>query len=98
MILSSEFQKEEALPMSSLPIIQKTFLQGTHFKVFYFVTLDEIMESIILAIKDDDISKQMPAYPQAKYRCFALANQSSMLFVLLYFIPNVLNKAMGTMR
>lgn len=56
------------------------------------------MESIILAIKDDDIYKQMPAYPQAKYRSFALANQSSMLFVLLYFMPNVLNNAKGTMR
>jgi hypothetical protein len=79
-------------------IIQRIFFQDIHFKVNYFVSQDDIMESIILAIKDDDIYKQMPAYPQAKYRSFALANQSSMLFVLLYFMPNVLNRAMGTMR
>lgn len=40
----------------------------------------------------------MPAYPQAKYRSFALANQSSMLFVLLFFMPDVLNRAKSTMR
>lgn len=51
-----------------------------------------------MAIKDDDIYKQMPAYPQAKYRSFALANQGSMLFVILYFRPDVLNGAKSTMR
>lgn len=51
-----------------------------------------------MAIKDDDIYKQMPAYPQAKYRSFALANQGSMLFVILFFRPDVLNGAKSTMR
>ena len=40
----------------------------------------------------------MPAYPQAKYRSFALANQGSMLFVILYFMPEVLNKSKSVMR
>ena len=84
--------------MSSLQIIQKIFSQDIPSNVPYLIDLEDIMESIILAIKDDDIYKQMPAYPQAKYRSFALANQSSMLFVLLYFMPNVLNNAKGTMR
>lgn len=53
---------------------------------------------VILAIKDDDIYRQMSAYPQAKLRSFALANQGSMLFILLFFIPEVLNKAKSTMR
>lgn len=56
------------------------------------------MESVILAIKDDDIYRQMPAYPQARYRSFALANQGAMLFVLLFFMPDVLYKAKSTMR
>lgn len=56
------------------------------------------MESIIIAIKDDDIYKQMAAYPQAKLRSFALTNQGSMLFVILFFMPDVLNKAKATMR
>lgn len=42
---------------------------------------------MISAIKDDDIYRQMAAYPQAKYRSFALANQASMIFVLLFFMP-----------
>ncbi len=53
---------------------------------------------MIIAIKDDDIYKQMSAYPQAKLRSFALANQASMLFVLLFFMPEALNKAQSTMR
>jgi WASH complex subunit strumpellin len=40
----------------------------------------------------------MPAYPQAKYRSFALADQGSMLFVLLFFMPDVLQRAKATMR
>jgi WASH complex subunit strumpellin len=59
---------------------------------------EEIIEAIILAIKDDDIYKHMPAYPQAKYRSFALADQGSMLFVLLFFMPDVLQRAKATMR
>ena len=60
--------------------------------------LEDIIEAIILAIKDDDIYKHMPAYPQAKYRSFALADQGSMLFVLLFFMPDVLQRAKATMR
>lgn len=84
--------------MSNRQIIQRIFLQDIPLSVHHFINKEDVMESIILAIKDDDIYKQMPAYPQAKYRSFALANQSSMLFVLLYFMPNVLNNAKGTMR
>jgi len=68
------------------------------FESTIYSNLEEIIEAVILAIKDDDIYKQMPAYPQAKYRSFALATQSSMLFVLLFFMPDVLNRAKSTMR
>ena len=57
-----------------------------------------MVESIIIAIKDDDIYKQMPAYPQAKYRSFALANQASMIWVILFMRADVLHKAKSTMR
>jgi len=49
-----------------------------------------VLDSIILAIKDDDIYKQMPAYPQAQLRSFALTNQSSMIFVLLFMRKKIL--------
>ena len=58
----------------------------------------EVVESIITAIKDDDIYKQMAAYPQAKLRSFALANQASMIWVLLFMRAEVLHKARSTMR
>lgn len=40
----------------------------------------------------------MPAYPQTKYRSFALANQGSIIFVLLFMRAEVLHKAKSTMR
>jgi WASH complex subunit strumpellin len=40
----------------------------------------------------------MSAYPQAKHRSFALANQASMIFVILYMRVDALNKAKSTMR
>ena len=33
----------------------------------------------------------MAAYPQAKYRSFALANQASMIYVILYMRVKALN-------
>lgn len=65
---------------------------------FFSIIIEELIESVIIAIKDDDIYRQMAAYPQAKYRSFALANQASMIFVLLFFMPEVLNKSKSTMR
>ena len=58
----------------------------------------DVLDSIILAIKDDDIYKQMPAYPQASLRSFALSNQGSMIFVLLFMRKKILYEAKGTMR
>lgn len=40
----------------------------------------------------------MAAYPQAKYRSFALTNQASMIFVILFMRVDVLHKAKSTMR
>lgn len=56
------------------------------------------MELIILAIKDDDIYKQMAAYPKPNLRSFALANQSSMIFILLFFMPKALHSSKSAMR
>ena len=40
----------------------------------------------------------MPAYPQASLRSFALTNQSSMIFVLLFMRKKILYEAKSTMR
>lgn len=56
------------------------------------------MQQIIIAVKDDDIYRQLAAYPLPALRSFALANQSAILFILLFFVPQVLVKAKSPMR
>eukprot|EP00762_Andalucia_godoyi_P005753 ANDGO_06428.mRNA.1 WASH complex subunit strumpellin homolog len=53
---------------------------------------------IIGRMRSDDIYQQMSYYPDPDHRSTALANQASMLFVLLYFVPNVLHKETTIMR
>jgi WASH complex subunit strumpellin len=53
---------------------------------------------VIIAVKDDDIYRQSAAYPSPNMRSFALATQASMLFILLFFVPQVLIKAKSPMR
>lgn len=56
-------------------------------------TIDsDLITSVVGAIKDDDIYRQLSAYPHPDHRSVALANQASMLFVILFFNPNILNK------
>lgn len=50
-----------------------------------------IVTEIINSIKDDDIYKYMNAFPLAEHRSFALSSQGSILFILLYFNPKILN-------
>jgi WASH complex subunit strumpellin len=49
-----------------------------------------LIEEIITAIKDDDIFRNLSAYPLSDHRSAALANQASILYVLLYFSPEIL--------
>jgi WASH complex subunit strumpellin len=58
----------------------------------------ELIQMIIIAVKDDDIYRQASAYPSPMMRSFALANQSAVLFILLFFVPQVLIKAKSPMR
>lgn len=58
--------------------------------IFYFK--EDLITSIIGAIKDDDIYRQLAAYPHPDHRSVALANQASMIFIILYFNSNILHK------
>lgn len=40
----------------------------------------------------------MQAYPSPEHRSAALANQAAMLYVCLYFMPNILNSQTAKMR
>jgi WASH complex subunit strumpellin len=53
---------------------------------------------IIGRLRSDDIYQQMAFYPNPDHRSTALASQASMLFVLLYFVPQVLRSEATMMR
>lgn len=50
------------------------------------------------AVKDGDIYSEMPAYPNPDHRSFALSNQASMLYVVMFFIPEFLAKESSRLR
>lgn len=54
------------------------------------LTSAKIVKKLIWAVKDGDIYNEIPAYPNPEHRSFALANQASMLFVVMYFTPDFL--------
>ena len=51
---------------------------------------NNFVKLIIGRFRNDDIYVQMPHYPDAEQRAIALATQSSMLFIFLFFDPNTL--------
>lgn len=57
-----------------------------------------IVELIISHLKDDDIYQQIGAFPSPDHRTAALANQAALLYVVLYFTPNLLKNEKTRMR
>lgn len=55
------------------------------------MTVEKILKKLVLNVKDGDIYNEMPAYPNPEHRSFALSNQASMLYIVMYFIPEFLN-------
>ena len=51
---------------------------------------NNFVKLIIGRYRNDDVYVQMPHYPDAEHRAVALATQSSMLFIFLFFDPNTL--------
>lgn len=58
----------------------------------------EAIKMIIGRLRSDDIYHQAEAYPLPEHRSTALATQASMLYVLLYFAPEILHREQATMR
>ena len=57
-----------------------------------------IVSHVINRIKDNDIYQQMKAYPSGSHRTVALANQGSLLYILLFFYPVILRDRNEDMR
>ena len=53
---------------------------------------------IIGRLRTDDIYNQVRAYPRPEHRSAALATQASMLYIILYFAPKILETEQAAMR
>ena len=49
-------------------------------------------------LRSDDLYNQISAYPLPEHRSTALATQASMLYIILYFTPDVLQNQQAIMR
>ena len=49
-------------------------------------------------LRSDDVYNQISAYPLPEHRSTALATQAGMLYVILFFAPDVLNTQQAKMR
>ena len=56
------------------------------------------VELVIGRLRTDDIYNQLSGYPFPEHRSVALATQASMLFVCLFFVPEVLHSHAAVMR
>jgi WASH complex subunit strumpellin len=59
---------------------------------------EELVEMIIARLQAEDIYLQTRAFPSPRHRSVALANQSAMLYTILYFTPRILHKDKHKMR
>lgn len=53
---------------------------------------------VIGRLRSDDVYNQIAAYPLPEHRSTALATQAGMLYVILYFAPDILNSQQAVMR
>ncbi|XP_033058533.1 WASH complex subunit 5 isoform X2 [Trachypithecus francoisi] len=66
---------------------------------FQRVPINESFISMVIGrLRSDDIYNQVSAYPLPEHRSTALANQASMLYVILYFEPSILHTHQAKMR
>ncbi|XP_053393927.1 WASH complex subunit 5-like isoform X1 [Mercenaria mercenaria] len=59
---------------------------------------DEFINMVIGRLRSDDIYNQIASYPLPEHRSTALATQASMLYILLYFDPEILSNQPAKMR
>ena len=63
-----------------------------------FAPNSEMVKLVIGRLQTDDIYLMANSFPKPEQRSTRLAGQASMLYVILYFAPDILYKAKATMR
>lgn len=58
----------------------------------------EVVNMIIGKLQSDDVYLQEPSYPHRDHRSTRLAAQASMLYIILFFAPDILIREKATMR
>ncbi|XP_020632450.1 WASH complex subunit 5-like [Orbicella faveolata] len=59
---------------------------------------DSFVDMLIGRLRSDDVYNQISAYPLPEHRSTALATQASMLYVILFFAPDILQNQQAKMR
>ena len=58
----------------------------------------DVVAMLLARLRSDDVYNQMRVYPLPEHQSFALAQQASMLYVVLYFSPRTLAEEKKEMR
>jgi WASH complex subunit strumpellin len=58
----------------------------------------DVISMIIGRLRTDDIYGQVRAYPRPEHRSTALSTQASMLYIISFFAPDILENEQATMR
>lgn len=53
---------------------------------------------VVGRLRSDDVYNQISAYPLPEHRSTALAQQAAMLYIVLFFCPDILNNDFAKMR
>lgn len=71
----------------------------TYTTFFRRVPVNKTFVNMVIGrFRSDDIYSQIAAYPLPEHRSTALAPQASMLYVILYFAPEILYNQQAKMR
>ena len=57
-----------------------------------------MISMVMSRLRSDDIYNQLSAYSAPEHRSTALSTQAAMLYVVLYFSPEILHGHQATMR
>ncbi len=87
-------QQDIHAEVRGLLITLRNTLQGRHIIIndgYSRIPISSTAINMIVGrLRSDDIYNQITAYPLPEHRSAALANQSSMLYIILYFTPDIL--------